>query len=994
MNPPARTADGDLPVGDWRRIDAACDRFEAAWRAGGRPDPTPYLAEVSGPARERLLRELLAIELESRRGRGERPDATEFAARFPGEVRVVDSVFTDLGPGGPRDTLASRREGGGGGDSPGRTHATAVGHAADIAPVEIGPAALEALRAAGYEVTGELGRGGMGVVYLARNLALDRPCALKMILAGAHAGRHAAARFRVEAAAVARLKHPGIVQIHHVGEADGLPFLELEYLAGGSLATEMDGRPRSPHASACLIEALARAIAEAHRLGIVHRDLKPANILLDGGGQPKVADFGLAKILDSEDGLTRTNLVIGSPSYMAPEQAEGQASSVGMAVDTYALGAILYELLTGRPPFRAATTLETLEQVKTIEPVPPSRLQPGLPRDLETICLKCLAKAPVRRYATAEALAEDLRRHLAGEPIEARPSPFWERGWKWARRRPAVAAAIAIAATAVAAMLGGAFHYNARLRDSNARLQQAVADARAAELRAQANARVADTQRDLALKAFLELANGVQAKLRDSPATLGLRGSLLDTAIAGLGEIARTTEESAPDLDRAVAQRKLADVYRQLGRYPEARHQLELSMKLANDLTARSPDDPEILECLGVVDYQLAWVELSAGHFQEGQDLSRRGVEACEAALAIDPTRPLAREYRVRNNLQLGHSFLWKGMLPEGLAALGTTIDLARRWAADEPESVTAREVILATEVKLGDASDAARDWPASRAHYLEAIAIGRQLIADVPDRTRYRGTLAGTLINFVDSILKVGRAAEAEPFIQEAERLAAGLAEADPDHVDYQILLAEAQAHAAGVAGAEARFIEAAGRLRPALERLRRLKREGRLEGLPVYGVEFIKSWAQDLAYFEGAARALDDLAFARSGPPGMASRLLRLRARTLSRRGDWPGFAATAEAACDLAANDLEAFKELASTCAACAEAIDAFPPGGSAEERVALRRRCVERAVAALSRAIDLGWGDAQSLAESEDLKPIRPHSGFQALIERLRSPGTTR
>ena len=275
--------------------------------------------------------------------------------RFPDDLTVIDGAFVEVELG--RDTLVPAQERNPGRERPWLTTPGEGRARAEVAPADIGPAGVETLRAAGYEVIGELGRGGMGVVYLARKVALNRPCALKMILAGAHGGKSATARFRVEAEAVARLRHPGIVQIYHVGEADGLPFLELEYLPGGSLEKAMDGTPRPAVEAARLVESLSLAIAEAHRRGIVHRDLKPANILIDGVGQPKVADFGLAKILDSTDGLTKTNLVIGSPSYMAPEQAEGNARSADMTVDVHAMGAILYELLTGRPPFRACDGL-------------------------------------------------------------------------------------------------------------------------------------------------------------------------------------------------------------------------------------------------------------------------------------------------------------------------------------------------------------------------------------------------------------------------------------------------------------------------------------------------------------------------------------------------------------------------------------------------------------------------------------------------------------
>jgi WD40 repeat protein/tRNA A-37 threonylcarbamoyl transferase component Bud32 len=312
----------------------------------------------------------------------------------------------------------------------------------------------------GYEITGELGRGGMGVVYKARQTQLNRPCALKMILAGAYATPEAAARFLAEAEAIARLQHPHIVQIHHIGEAEGLAFFELEFVPGGSLDQQLDGTPRPPGQAARLAEQLACGIAEAHRLGIVHRDLKPGNILLAADGTPKITDFGLAKAVGSESGLTRSEAILGSPSYMAPEQAGGRAKTVGPAADIYAVGAVLYELLTGRPPFRGATILETLEQVKTIEPVPPSRLVPRQPRDIETICLQCLQKDPARRYDSAAALAEDLQRYRAGEPIVARPVGPAERALRWCRRNPVVAGlTAAILLLVVAGFAGVTWNY-------------------------------------------------------------------------------------------------------------------------------------------------------------------------------------------------------------------------------------------------------------------------------------------------------------------------------------------------------------------------------------------------------------------------------------------------------------------------------------------------------------------------------------------------------
>ncbi len=289
----------------------------------------------------------------------------------------------------------------------------------------------------GYEIEGVLGRGGMGVVYRARDLALKRTVALKMVLAGGHAGPRERARFRTEAEAVARLQHPNIVQIHEVGEADGHPYCALEYVGGGSLAKRLGGQPLAAREAAALVEALARAMQLAHSRNVVHRDLKPSNVLLAEDGTPKVSDFGLARQLDEDSGQTQAGAVVGTPSYMAPEQAAGEAYAAGPAADVYALGAILYECLTGRPPHRGGTVAETLEHVRTREPEPPRRLRPNLPRDLETVCLKCLRKEPERRYASAEALAEDLRRWAAGEPIAARPVGGLERAALWVRRKPA-----------------------------------------------------------------------------------------------------------------------------------------------------------------------------------------------------------------------------------------------------------------------------------------------------------------------------------------------------------------------------------------------------------------------------------------------------------------------------------------------------------------------------------------------------------------------------
>ena len=303
----------------------------------------------------------------------------------------------------------------------------------------------------GYEILGEIGRGGMGVVYKARHLSLNRLVALKVIRDGQHASSDERQRFVREAQHLALLRHPHIVQVFEVGEHGGLPYIALEYCEGGNLAARQSGQPVEPREAARQLIVISRAVAAAHEAGIVHRDLKPANVLLLADGTLKVSDFGLAKQQDSA-GPTRTHAVLGTPSYMAPEQASGDTRQVGPAADVYALGAIFYDLLTGRPPFRGDTVFETLERVRTEEPVSLRRLEPGVPRDLETICLKCLRKEPWKRYPTALALADDLERTLAGRPIIARPTGYIESAWRWCRRNPAVSSLLAVL---LVALVGG-----------------------------------------------------------------------------------------------------------------------------------------------------------------------------------------------------------------------------------------------------------------------------------------------------------------------------------------------------------------------------------------------------------------------------------------------------------------------------------------------------------------------------------------------------------
>jgi serine/threonine-protein kinase len=407
-------------------------------------------------------------------------------------------------------------------------------------------------RIPGYEVQGVLGHGGVGIVYKARHLRLNRTVALKVLLSGPFALPVERARFLREAEAVAGLRHPNIVQVHDSGEFDGRSYFTMEFVEGGTLSQKLDGTPLPSRDAAQLVATLADAIGAAHAGGFVHRDLKPSNVLLTADGTPKVSDFGLVRRIEGDSGLTRTGAAMGSPSYMAPEQARGETRSVGPGVDVYALGAVLYECLTGRPPFRAETAAATLTQVMADDPVPPSQLNPSVPRDLETICLKCLEKEPLRRYPTAAALADDLRRFGRGEPITARPVGRLGRAAKWVRRRPTAAALLAAGLLGLAGVLTAVVWYV----DDRARVRSEEG-MRGAQVNREANVALAEAERHLKdLRAKLDDPVQVRELLSDIDRWQGLVEQARETyqraVSACVGNETLLTEETRNRL-RAIA---------------------------------------------------------------------------------------------------------------------------------------------------------------------------------------------------------------------------------------------------------------------------------------------------------------------------------------------------------------------------------------------------------------------------------------------------------
>ncbi len=473
--------------------------FSRRWRAGARPTLDDFLAE-RGTLSASELTAVARIDLRERWLRGERPDAAEYLQRYPqlatDSESAVDVIYAEFlvreELGEPCDACDFQR------CFPTYAHTlidqirlhrsldsddhgpTASGPRASAEPEVSAPQVQEQQRLeADYEVLHEIGRGGMGIVFKAKQVGLNRLVALKMLRPGDAENSELLARFRAEAKVVASLRHPQIVQIYDYGEHDGSPFLALELVEGGTLAARLDGRPWRPQNAAALVAELARTVHFAHQRGIVHRDLKPANLLISSSGtelEVKIADFGLAKVFrDGPSSQTQSCAVLGTPSYMPPERAAGDSTAATKQGDVYSLGAILYELLTGRPPFLGATVLDTLSMIRDREPVALQSLQPHTPRDLATICLKCLAKTPEARYESAQELADDLDRFLAGEPIRARRPGLHEIVVRWCRRKPAIAGlAACLLATAVAGFLGVIWQWRqaetARRSESHARL--------------------------------------------------------------------------------------------------------------------------------------------------------------------------------------------------------------------------------------------------------------------------------------------------------------------------------------------------------------------------------------------------------------------------------------------------------------------------------------------------------------------------------------------
>ena len=680
------------------------------------------------------------------------------------------------------------------------------------------PAAAPSSPVPGYEILGVLGQGGMGIVYKARHLALDRVVALKMILRGALADRDAVERFRIEAQAVARLRHPNIVQIFEVGEHAGQPYFSLEYLEGGSLQQKLEGAPQAPPEAARLMEMLARAVHHAHEQHVIHRDLKPANVLLTVDGTPKVTDFGLAKRIEEQDqNRTAAEVILGTPTYMAPEQASGKASTVGPLADVYSLGAILYDLLTGRPPLRGTTLMDTLQLVQTTEPVPPRRLQPKVPLDLQTICLKCLEKDPKRRYASAAALADDVRRFLDGRPIEARPVSVAERTWKWARRRPAEALLALACGLGLVGLLTGlavfavqqsqlasAAEGRAKLahdaeeleKTRREQLEQKQKEILAAQSLAEAQRDLARGNLAQARRAIAELLEVSQKGIPNEPHLEGLRERILVFA-QNLASRLLDQQSDDPEVRWQAAQttRLVGDIQESLNKLDEAAVSYDAAAVLYEGLLRDG--NP-----------QASWKQEAAGNYLNQWVVLMARERFSDAAKALDRAeellKPLAAEHPDDGAYQHDLALCWNnrgiqalltGDAEGGEHSLREALGLFERMPLVEQSKPAVQLELAKGEKNLGVLYHRAGRYPAAEEKYRQALGRLKPLVLAEPDVPAYQKELGPVYISLGALLADAGpmQYAAAQAVYDDAIETCGRLGEKFSGVADYRHLLAQA---------------------------------------------------------------------------------------------------------------------------------------------------------------------------------------------------------
>jgi tetratricopeptide (TPR) repeat protein/tRNA A-37 threonylcarbamoyl transferase component Bud32 len=684
----------------------------------------------------------------------------------------------------------------------------------------------------GYEILDELGRGGMGVVYRARQIKLNRIVALKMILSGEFAHSEEVQRFLNEAESVAQLEHPNIIRIYDVSEHDGRPCFAMELADAGCLSDRLHGQPLPPGDAARLLETLARAMHHAHQRGIVHRDLKPVNVLLSTSGtgvdfnlhssddtwplamlQPKITDFGLAKRMDSQ-GRTETGRVIGTVNYMAPEQAEGRSRDIGPHTDVYGLGAILYELLTGRPPFQADSIVATLELVRSSEPRAVRELNPACPRDLETICHKCLEKDPGRRYASAQDLADDLAHFLAGEPIKARPVSTWERVWRSVQRRKREViwggSALLVVLILAIFLVHQAIVRKNQHAEARTQYQQAIeAIERTTTLLGQRD-RPADqlphllehlqqhygeVQQQIDDVALREQAAQACAELGDAlyrSESKDLASSACETAVRlYTGLLKDASDRDATRDALAMVRLRQSQIRADFRNYDAAEEELHTALR---ELKSLCDDQQDNL----VYQRHLAEVHHKLGELYDSQKKRKKAIKAYLDGLEIRKKLTEAkrdnREFRrdlARSHGYLGDTYLEMGDRPKAWDAYQASEDIRKELARDEGDA-EAQFQLGRSRSNEGYFGLLANKPEQIRRGYEDARVIQKKLVAEHPEVADYKSDLAWSLMSLAELELdRNGPSAEVQTLAEEARRLCVTLVEKNNKDRSYARSLA-----------------------------------------------------------------------------------------------------------------------------------------------------------------------------------------------------------
>jgi serine/threonine-protein kinase len=826
----------------------------------------------------------------------------------------------------------------------------------------------------GYEILGELGRGGMGVVYKALQIKLNRIVALKMVLAGAHASKDQLDRFNTEAQAVAHLQHPNIIQIYEVGEHAGLPYFSLEFVDGGALSDKTAGKPQEPLEAADMIERLARAMQHAHEYGIVHRDLKPMNVLLTRDGTPKITDFGLAKRLEGESSSqTRSGAILGTPSYMAPEQAMGEIEKIGPLTDVYALGAMLYELITGRPPFLAATPMDTVIQVTKDEPVPPAQLQPKLPRDLETICLKCLQKEQSKRYVSAGELADDLQRFRLGEPILARPVSTPERLWRWCRRNPRIAMLsaavlallllVAVGASVAAIQISKQrdLAVNAqRLAETNERIARtAQHEAEIARHEADENAKVAIDQGSLAVNTLYNVVTKVGNQLRGEPAQQKLRKDVLEDAFKGLEKVvARSHTSSLVNRTRAAAYQRRGDIALELGDSETALQNYRESQALVEAAWSAKPNDPVsmfnlavALEKLGAVSHQLEDLTVARDYFRRCLELRSR---LSQMTLG-DPNEPELTPDRVKESLVT--SYLREAdlslMLGDPVIAwrsLAQHVELQEDRRFADPRDVFAAADSLKKKyrvsfwLKIGELSLHLGDEKTCRDFYDKAVQLSQGAVQRDAKNLQFKQALSSSLAAMGDLELQFGDPAKALQSYDAAHKILQELAGNSPEASVRRVFSLS-------------------------------FYRLGTAHLLTGNAVEAKSNYEESLKLRQELAEA----------DPRNSYKQIDLMV-ALARCGQHVEAAEIAGRLRERGARDPSVLFYVSCGYALCAAALPMAENGSTADN--ALREQYIGQAVDSIRQAVAAGYRDHVVLEHDPDLLPIRRQASFQAVVSELK------